>query len=246
MGKRIGVGFFAKKASQVAPKMLGLKLCTKSCSVVLYEVEAYEGFNDAASHAHKLTKRSRIMQETFAHWYVYFIYGNHHCLNITTGKNSAGAVLIRKAVPLKGIELMRKRRKLDARLKNKKNEKKGEVNGGEDVKENEERGDNRFDVKGICDGPGKLCSALGIDKKFNSLALGKKLWLEEINKKEKELLKHNLAFGLMKKKGKKEFGVGSKHNTRVKANPKLKIIALPRVGISKAKKLKWRFLLEAK
>ncbi len=37
--------------------------------------------------------------------YVYFIYGNHHCMNVTAHpRGSAGAVLIRGAEPLAGFD----------------------------------------------------------------------------------------------------------------------------------------------
>jgi len=48
------------------------------------------------------------------------------------------------------------------------------------------------EIEGLCDGPGKLCKALGIDKKYNGLVLGEKLWLEEINSREKTLLEKHL------------------------------------------------------
>jgi DNA-3-methyladenine glycosylase len=55
------------------------------------------------------------------HAYVYLVYGLHHCLNVVTGRSDeAGAVLLRAAAPLAGIELMRARRgsphEPDARL----------------------------------------------------------------------------------------------------------------------------------
>ena len=53
MGKNlIKKEFFTKKAHLVTHKMLGLKICTKDCEAVLYEVEAYEGENDPAGHVH--------------------------------------------------------------------------------------------------------------------------------------------------------------------------------------------------
>jgi len=179
--KKISKEFFAKPAHIVAPKLLGKKICSKECEAIITEVEAYEGKNDPASHAFRITPRSKIMHETYAHWYVYFVYGNHYCLNITCGSKEAGAVLIREAIPLKGIKLMKKHR-------------------------------NTEDEKNLCNGPGKLCQAFSIDKDFNGLKLGGKLWIEETNAKEKTL-------------------AGNKIN------------CLPRVGISKAKNLKWRYRL---
>src|SRR5262249_17337525 len=42
--------------------------------------------------------------------YVYFIYGMYYCLNFTTDRGGPGAVLIRAAEPLKGMDLMSDRR----------------------------------------------------------------------------------------------------------------------------------------
>jgi DNA-3-methyladenine glycosylase len=53
------------------------------------------------------------MQTTFGHVYVYFIYGMYFCLNFTTDRSGAGAVLIRAAEPIRGIELMKARRGAD-------------------------------------------------------------------------------------------------------------------------------------
>ena len=70
--------------------------------------------------------------------YVYFIYGNHWCLNVTSeNAGVAGGVLIRALEPLDGIDLMRARRMPTVR------------------------------VEDLCRGPGRLCSAMAIDGSFN-------------------------------------------------------------------------------
>src|SRR6185295_7648686 len=50
------------------------------------------------------------MQTTFGHVYVYFIHGMYYCLNFTTDRQGAGAVLIRAAEPTHGLDLMIARR----------------------------------------------------------------------------------------------------------------------------------------
>jgi DNA-3-methyladenine glycosylase len=85
-------------------------------SGIIVETEAYGHYNDPASHAFKkMTNRNRAMFGDVGKIYVYFIYGNHYCLNIVAkGKYSqAGAVLIRSIQPLEGVNMMRIYRKSD-------------------------------------------------------------------------------------------------------------------------------------
>lgn len=157
----------------LAPKLLGLKLCSRGCEGVISEVEAYEGENDPASHAFKRTKRSELMLSTYSHLYVYFIYGKNYCLNITCGENRAGAILIRSVIPTKGIELMRQKRSLH----------------------------KKTGLEGISDGPGKLCQAFGVDKSYNGTKLGEKLWIEkesEVKLKDKFKVVASTRIGISK------------------------------------------------
>lgn len=100
--------WFAADAVSLAPKLLGKILRYGNCAGKIVEVEAY--MTDPASHAFRITERSKIMQETYAHWYVYFTYGMHYCLNVTAGKDTTGAILIRALEPLEGIQEMEQRR----------------------------------------------------------------------------------------------------------------------------------------
>ncbi|MBI5414282.1 DNA-3-methyladenine glycosylase [Candidatus Peregrinibacteria bacterium] len=100
--------WFTRDAIKVARDLLGKKIVYKNYSGIIVETEAYT--EDEASHGHKITPRSEIMLTTYGHIYVYFIYGMYHCLNITTNKDSCGAVLIRAVEPLSGIQEMKKNR----------------------------------------------------------------------------------------------------------------------------------------
>jgi DNA-3-methyladenine glycosylase len=98
------------------------------------ETEAYRGMRDPASHAFGgKRKRNALMFGKAGHSYVYFSYGFHWMLNVTTEpEGHPGAVLIRAIEPLEGVETMRERR--------------GAVG-----------------MDHLADGPGRLTKALAID-----------------------------------------------------------------------------------
>jgi len=109
--KLLPQSFFARNTVEVAQELLGKIIAVNGCTARIVETEAYG--RDPASHAFKKTQRSRIMFETYGHVYVYLIYGMYECLNFTTEKKDAGAVLIRAVEPLQGIEKMQKNRKTE-------------------------------------------------------------------------------------------------------------------------------------
>ena len=110
-GMQQRVGLARALAVELAPKLLGKVIKKGSCAGVIVETEAYT--TDLASHAYTLTPRSRIMRDTYGHWYVYFTYGMHWCANVTTNKGTIGAVLIRAVEPIEGIAAMKRRRNTD-------------------------------------------------------------------------------------------------------------------------------------
>lgn len=100
--------FFARDTVAVARDLIGAVLVVGSCEGRIVETEAYT--TDAASHSVMRLRQSAVMQHTFGHVYVYFIYGMYYCLNFTTDREGAGAVLIRAVEPTRGLEQMRERR----------------------------------------------------------------------------------------------------------------------------------------
>ena len=139
--------FYDREADLVARDLLGAVLEHRSergvASGRIVEVEAYMGPHDPACHAAAgLTQRTRPLFGPPGTSYVYFIYGNHWCVNAVTREAGYGAaVLIRALEPLKGNPLMQRRRPLARRLSD------------------------------LANGPGKLCAALGIDARNNGLSL---------------------------------------------------------------------------
>ena len=143
--------FFARNTISVAKELVGCVLQVVGVdggevSGRIVEVEAYGGEDDPASHAaNGRTPRSEIMFGPPGFAYVYIIYGMHHCLNfVTEVEGTAGAVLIRGMEPIVGRELMASRRGVDP----------------ETARDRD-----------LCSGPGRLCQALGIDRKWNGVPL---------------------------------------------------------------------------
>jgi DNA-3-methyladenine glycosylase len=101
---------------EVAPRLLGAELRhatdVGSVALRLTEVEAYDGANDAGSHAYRgRTPRNAVMFGPPGHLYCYFTYGMHVCCNVVTGEEgAASAVLLRAGEITDGIELARSRR----------------------------------------------------------------------------------------------------------------------------------------
>lgn len=93
--------FYQQPTLAVAKNLIGKflvhKIGRKIYTAEIIEAEAYDGFNDKASHASRgKTPRNAIMFGKAGFAYVYLIYGIYHCLNITTEKEGyPAAVLIR-------------------------------------------------------------------------------------------------------------------------------------------------------
>ena len=97
---------------EVAPRLLGATLRHGAVALRLTEVEAYDGANDAGSHAFRgPTARNAVMFGPPGFLYCYFTYGMHVCCNVVTGgEGAASAVLLRAGEVVEGVELARARR----------------------------------------------------------------------------------------------------------------------------------------
>jgi len=171
--------FFARSTLAVARDLVGALLSAGQGRQIvagrIVEVEAYLGMADPASHAaNGPTRRSAIMFGPPGVAYVYLIYGMHHCLNVVTEEDGRpGAVLIRALAPVTGQEIMARRRRgvgARARPKRQRQTQRTLTAIGSLTRQ-------------LCNGPGKLCQALGIDLRWNGLPLrprsgqGRQLWL---------------------------------------------------------------------
>jgi len=141
-------------AEELLGKVLAVEISGKRLSGIIVETEAYRGFDDSASHAHKgPTERCKVMFGQAGHAYIYLTYGIHLMLNfVTEEKFFPAAVLIRAIEPFEGKDVMGKNRSVD-----------NEAN--------------------ISNGPAKLTKAIGLERDLNGIdiTVGDKLWVEEGN-----------------------------------------------------------------
>ena len=115
----------------------------------IVEAEGYPPGDPAGHHFRGPTPRNHSLFLRHGHVYVYFNYGMHFMLNISSERAGVGGgVLIRALEPLEGIELMQRHRKSK-------------------------------DLLDLTRGPGRLASALRIDRRLDGLDLFSRgpLWL---------------------------------------------------------------------
>lgn len=97
---------------EAAPRLLGCRVRVGEVVVRLTEVEAYDGADDAGSHAFRgRTARNAVMFGPAGRLYSYFSYGMHVCANVVTGpEGRASAVLLRAGEVVAGEDRARDRR----------------------------------------------------------------------------------------------------------------------------------------
>ncbi len=154
--------FFARVPGRVARGLLG-KVLVRAARVRLtariVETEAYLGANDPAAHsAAGKTARNAVLFGPPGYAYVYFIYGNHYCLNVSCEPDGeAGGVLFRALEPLTGMEDMARARGI-------------EIHGPKDLAK-------------LTSGPGRLAEAFGVsrarDNGCDLTSTASSLWIGE-------------------------------------------------------------------
>lgn len=172
--KKLDKEFYHKPCLKAAKELIGKVLVRKKGKKVyagiIVETEAYLGDKDAASHSFNgVTKRNEVMFGEGGSAYVYFTYGNHHCVNVVIGKlGLAHAVLIRAVEPVDGIRYMK-------------------MNRGTD------------DEYNLSNGPGKLCEAMEIDLRLNGKSLmGDEIFISEPIESKKHKVVSTKRIGITK------------------------------------------------
>lgn len=136
--------FYDRDPRRVSRALLGKVLVRreedKLLAARIVEVEAYLGKKDPAAHSFAgRTLRNAVLFGPPGYAYVYFIYGNHYCLNVSCLPDGvAGGILFRAVEPLVGMEEMARSR---------------------DVSVNSAR-----DLRKLTSGPGRLAEAFGITR----------------------------------------------------------------------------------
>ena len=134
--------FYNRDPRIVGPDLLGKILVRQQRRKLLtgriVEVEAYLGADDPAAHSFSgKTKRNAVLFGPPGYAYVYFIYGNHYCLNVSClPDGTPGGILFRAVEPLEGIPEMFKLRGI-------------------------EKGS---DLRRLTRGPGRMAAAFGITR----------------------------------------------------------------------------------
>jgi len=121
-------------------KVLVRKEAKQFLTARIVEVEAYLGKDDPAAHSFAgRTPRNAVLFGPPGYAYVYFIYGNHFCLNVSCLPDGvAGGILFRAVEPLSGIEEMARLRNVPI--------------------------DSPRDLRKLTSGPGRLAEAFGITR----------------------------------------------------------------------------------
>jgi len=107
--------FFKRPPLVCARDMLGCTLTWGETAGVIVETEAYAEHGDEAAHSFvRNSARTFIQDQPPGALYIYLNYGVHWLLNFLTKTDDVrGFVLIRALQPVSGLDLMRRRRRLD-------------------------------------------------------------------------------------------------------------------------------------
>jgi DNA-3-methyladenine glycosylase len=137
--------FYERDPRRVSRELLGKVLVRRERKQLrtarIVEVEAYLGEGDPAAHSFAgRTARNAVLFGPPGFAYVYFIYGNHYCLNVSCLPDGvAGGILFRAVEPLVGIDEMAQSRDLSIVAPR--------------------------DLRKLTSGPGRLAEAFGITRK---------------------------------------------------------------------------------
>lgn len=141
----------------VAPDLIGKQLVHHTpegtTKGIIVEVEAYIGPHDAAAHSYRAlhTARTAVQYGIGGFAYVYLIYGLHVCMNVVANRENCPEAILIRALQ--------------------------PVYGLELMKKRRHK-DSLVD---LCNGPGKLSQAMGIEKSdYGADLCGEKMYIESV------------------------------------------------------------------
>ena len=133
--------FFDRSVHAVAPELIGATLTVDGVGGVIVELEAYHHTDPAAHSYIGPTERNAVMFGPPGYAYVYRSYGIHWCLNFVCEEEGSASAVLIRALAPTRGLAAMRRRR------------------------------GMADERQLCSGPGKICEALGVTRRHNSLAL---------------------------------------------------------------------------
>lgn len=141
LGRPLKRSFFARSVHEVAPDLIGATLLVDGVGGLIVEVEAYHHTEPAAHSFNGPTPRNAVMFGPPGYAYVYKSYGIHWCVNFVCEKAGSASAVLIRALEPTHGIAAMRRRR------------------------------SLHDEIALCSGPGKLCEALAISDKHNTLPL---------------------------------------------------------------------------
>ena len=150
--------FYLQSGLVVARALIGKQLVHRTpegtTKGLIVEAEAYMGHTDAAAHSYRASSvgRTAIQYGSGGFAYVYTIYGLHSCMNVVANGENCPEAVLIRAL---------------------------QPTEGVELMKQRRRQEKR---KILCNGPGKLCQAMGITKVHYGMDLcGDELFLETVD-----------------------------------------------------------------
>lgn len=141
IGRPLSKKFFARSVHEVAPDLIGATLLVDGVGGIITEVEAYHHTEPAAHSFNGPTPRNMVMFGPPGFLYVYRSYGIHWCMNFVCEKEGSASAVLIRALEPTHGIPAMRRRR------------------------------GLQDERSLCTGPGKLCEAMGVSIKHNTLPL---------------------------------------------------------------------------
>lgn len=149
--------FYLRSGLLVARDLIGKQLVHNSpegmTKGIIVEVEAYMGSHDAASHTYRsrYTERTAIQYGKGGYLYTYTIYGLHTCMNIVVNEEGCPETVFVRALQPTSGTDLMRRRR------------------------------QREAIRDLCNGPGKVCQAMGINRNHYGMDVcGDTLFVESV------------------------------------------------------------------